>query len=365
MGENVIFALNGMGHKAVTFDCGRYKEAYARMTTGDNNLVIDLYNQSLVVRALEEKVDAVLVMALAPITAFTIQILKNAGIKTLHYFCEDLRSKEHWEQVIKVYDYFFIIQKDPWLKEMKKFNRHTYYIPNGAPLEYTAVSGTHKEHDVVFIGAPYPNRIQFFEKLCRMNIDFLVWGWGWDKFPLSNELRKRIVSGARWIGQEEIFSIYSRAKIVINLHSTLTGAEIDLNGDFVNPRAFIVPLAKSLQIADRRPALLDFFTEDKEIVCFSTVQELAGKIQYFLQHAEHAALIIEAAFKKVEFNHLLSHRITQLLDAVFPEKESETLKIIIDQAKAKMETGTEMDDEDMLHLLAEDVLIRRSSEETV
>jgi spore maturation protein CgeB len=363
LGENLVFALNSMGHKAIVFDCGKYKEAFSRMTTGDNNLVIDLYNQSLVVRALEEKVDAVLVIALAPITAFTIQMLKNAGIKTLHYFCEDLRSEEFWKPVIKVYDYFFIIQKDPWLKEVKKLNRHTYYIPNGAPLEYVGAGSAPREHDVVFVGAPYQNRIQFFEKLSKMRLNFLVWGWGWDKFPLSPELKKRVVSGTRWLGQDEIFSIYSRAKIVLNLHSTLTGAEIDVSGDFVNPRAFIVPLAQTLQIADRRQALFEFFTEDKEIVCFSTAQELTGKIQYFLSHPDHADIIIEAAHKKIEAGHLLSHRLTQILEIVFPEKETETLKNYVDQAKSKMENKAELDDEDLVYLLAEDVLIRRSGEE--
>lgn len=364
LGENLIFALNRLNHEVVVFDCGKYKDALSRMVSGDPALIIDLYNQSLVVRALEEKVDAVLIIALSPITPFTVQILKNAGIQTAHYFCEDLRTQDLWKPVIGVYDVFFIIQNDPWLAECRKLNPNTHYVPNGAPVEYVNDGSALKEFNVVFMGVPYPNRVHFFEKLCRLNLDFLIWGWGWDKVVLSPELKRRVMSGTRWLSIEEIYTLYSKARIVLNLHSTLSDAEIEPKGDFVNPRAFSVPLCRSLQVADRREALFEFFTEDKEIVCFNTAQELVAKIQHFLDHPEHAALIIEAAYKRVAESHLITHRVTQMLEIMFPDGGSETLKGRIDRARAKMASGQPATDEDLTLLLAEDVLVRRSSEET-
>ncbi|MFH0921631.1 MAG: glycosyltransferase, partial [Fibrobacterota bacterium] len=348
----------------IVFDCGKYKDAYKKLVTApDDNLVIDLFNQSLVVKALEEKADAVLVLALAPVTAFTVQILKNAGIKTLHYFCEDLRAEEHWRPIIGVYDFFFVIQKDPWLKELRGLNPNTFYCPNGAPLEHMNDGTLPREHDTVFVGAPYQNRILFLEKLSAMGVDFRIWGWGWDQYPLSAELKKKVVNGTRWLAFDEIVTLYSRARIVLNLHSTLTGAEVETEGDFVNPRLFTVPMCRALQITDRRKAVFDFFEEDKEVVCFSSLPELAKKIDYFLHNPDHAQRIIDAAYKKTQGAHLLSTRLSEMLAIVFPERTQVTLDGQIAGVKSRQRGGQQLTDDDMLFLLADNIRTQCSSEE--
>jgi spore maturation protein CgeB len=366
LGENIVYALNRMDHTALTFDCGQYSDNLGKMVRGDETLLIDLFNQSLVVKALQEKADVVLVMALSPITPFTVQVLKNGGIKTVHYFCEDLKASEQWKPVIGAYDLFLVIQKDPWLKELKSDNNaNTQYLPHGAPLECQASDVAGKEFDVTFMGAPYNNRIKFFERLCHYEIDFRIWGGGWDKFNLPPPLKDRIVEGSKWMNHEEIYSIYRRSKIVINLHATLTGQEIDETGDFINPRTFTIPLCHALQLTDRRKALADFYEEDREIVCFGSVGELADKIEFYLDHWEKAEAIIQAAHEKTLSYHMLSHRLAEMLEMAGGKSEApaDDLNKYVALVKDKMKNNVKLGDEDFIYLLAEDLLVNRSTGE--
>ncbi|OGS34637.1 MAG: hypothetical protein A2293_02930 [Elusimicrobia bacterium RIFOXYB2_FULL_49_7] len=369
LGENIHFAFTRMGHETTLFDFGRYRDGLGRLLkTEDDNLITDLANQALVVKSLEVKADLVLVMALSPVHPFTVQMLKNAHIRTAHYFCEDLRSADHWKPIIQAYDDFFIIQKDPWLSDLKQNHyARTFYLPHGAPLENLNDPPLKKEFNAIFVGAPYQNRVLFFERLAALNVDFRIWGWGWDRFPLSPALKSRLMDGTRWLSHAEIISLYSRAKMVINLHSTLTGKEVDENGDFLNPRAFTVPVCRALQIVDRRKSLADFFVEGKDVVCFASLEELAGKIRYYTAHWNEAEAIIEAAYQRTLSGHLLSDRLNTLLSVTLPKQTPlphQGIPELAEQARARLKQGNPLSDDDFLHLLAENILIKKSTEET-
>lgn len=365
LGENILYALVKMGHEATAFDFGKYREGLGRLVPGGSeDLLTDLSNQALVVKALEIKADLVLVMALAPVSPFTVKVMRNGGLRTAHYFCEDLRAADHWKPIISAYDDFYIIQKDPWLSELRsRHNPRTHYLPHGAPLENLEEPVVPKEFNAVFVGAPYANRVRFFEKLCIAGADFKIFGWGWDRMPLSPALKKRLVEGTKWLSHAEIASIFNRSRMVINLHSTLTGAEVDPQGDFINPRAFMVPLCRSLQLVDRRISLSEFFAEDLEIACFGSVAELAEKMAHFQAHPAEADAIIIAAREKTLANHLLSRRLEQVLAPAGSGATAHGILELVGISRARARAGEEMDDDDFIHLLAGDIMEKRSSGE--
>jgi spore maturation protein CgeB len=355
LGENVAFALNALSHKVTLFDVLEQKKAL------DNNL--GSVNQALISETKKTKPDIVLVIALAPVALSTLRSIKALNIPTVHYFCEDLRAEEHWRPIIADYDHFFIIQNEAWLTKCRELNRSTYYLPNGAPIEYLPESSLEKKYDLVFAGAPYENRINFFERLIRTSLDFHIFGWGWDRVSLSTALRNRVVGTGKWLNYKELFKIYSESKIVLNLHSTLTGHEIETNGDFVNPRSFAIPLAHSLQLSDRRDALFEFFSEGMDIACFASIEELVQKADYYLAHPDSLSSIIEESRSTVLSKHLLTHRMEQLIEAVFSKEKHDTFSDCFLEIKNKFKAGQPMDDNDMLILLAEDIRTKHASSE--
>src|SRR3989339_123554 len=334
-GEYVVSALVARGHQVHTFDCGAYARGLSSLLAAKGDIANDLLNQSLVAKALEIKADVVLVMALAPVTVFAVTLLKNASIRTVHYFCEDLKMFSLWKPIIKTYDHFFIIQKNPWEKQLQEaYNPETRYLPHGAPIEYLEGTRAPKEYGAVFVGSPYENRVRFFDKLYRMGCNFSLWGHRWAKAPLSPECKTRIVDGVSWLSSAQIQAIFSKAQIVINLHSTIVGdQDVDIKGDFINPRTFMVPLCRALQIADRRDLLYDFYEERTEIVTFSSAYELKDKIEYYLTHEEERERIVEAAFRKTVAAHLLTTRMDSLERLVFPDPSAHCQQAINELAE--------------------------------
>ncbi|MBL8027857.1 MAG: glycosyltransferase [Fibrobacteres bacterium] len=362
LGENVITALKKNGHDVTVFDINTEKAIFAK-NTNDKNRILGMVNSSLLSKAESIKPDLLLVIALAPIFPDTLDCIRKSGIKTAHYFCEDLRAEEHWQPIIKAYDHFFIIQKEPWLTICREQNRLTYYLPNGAPVELMPATAAEKKYDLVFAGAPYENRIHFFEKLLASNLDFRIFGWGWNRVPLSEALRKRVVGGGEWLNYSDLFNIYSEARIVLNLHSTLSGNEIERTGDFVNPRSFVIPLAHTLQLSDRREALFEFFTEGMDIACFSSMEELTEKAEYYLAHPDSTELLVNESRNTVLKRHLLTHRMSDLINAVFQTKVDKTFNDLFLDVKKTFKEGKLISDEDMLIMLAEDVRTKSSSSE--
>jgi spore maturation protein CgeB len=362
LGEDIVQTFKLLGHAPVTFDFAKYLEYFGGLSRGDGTLALDLVNQSLVVKALEVRADLVLVMAQAPVTPFAVRMLKNARITTAHYFCEDLRAAEHWKPVAGAYDHFFVIQKGEWLAQLRQGHQQsTHYLPHGAPAHIGPPQGD-RQYGVVFAGTPAQNRITFFDKLSQLEVDFSIFGAGWDNAPLSETLRARVVEGSRWLSAAEIRDIYKQAGIVINLHATPAGQEIDPAGDVVNPAAFVIPVCGALQLADRRAALRDFFEEDRDIACFSSLDELCDKVRYYLDRPQEAARIAANAYQKVKSAHLLTHRMAGLIDTVSggPGGAKGSLPGLINLAKSKIHSGAPLDDDDLIHLLAEDILVRQS-----
>ncbi len=359
VGENCVFALKQLGHSVDIFDIAQEKERCRNNSSGDALLLI---NADLITKIATSKWDILFVLALSPITIQTVRMAKSAGVITVHYFCEDLKTADLWQPIIAEYDFFFIIQRGEWLVKCRSYNKNSFYLPNGAPVENRLTNVPKKLYDISFAGAPYANRISFFEKLASLDINFFVFGWGWNKVNVSSKLRGKIKGQGNWLNSNEMFSIYSQSKIVLNLHSTLNSNEVDSEGDFVNPRAFTIPLAHSLQITDRRNSLFEFFTEGFDIVCFGSIDELVEKIHYYLAHPDAAEIIIAESINTVSQKHLLTYRMQDLMQSISANGRyglQSQVKVI----KQKLATGGKLDDKDLIVLLTEDIRIKKSSSE--
>src|SRR3954452_21658101 len=86
------------------FDTKTYLDAFDRLLKepGDN-MVVDLANQALIVQAMDFGATHILVVALSPVTRFTVDLLRRRGLTTLHWFIEDFREAKYWKDVLPAY----------------------------------------------------------------------------------------------------------------------------------------------------------------------------------------------------------------------------------------------------------------------
>lgn len=155
--------------------------------------------------------------------------------------------------------------------------------------------------DIAFVGTLVPDnlysrRVRALERLR----DFDLGIWTVHEAPQS--LRSFVRGPA--LG-ETALRIMSAATINLNVH-----------GDFMryggNLRLFEAAGVGRLQIADRLPGTLHWFSEGETIVTFADLDDLREKVAYYLAHDDERERIAQQAQAHVYQNHTFDERIARI-----------------------------------------------------
>jgi spore maturation protein CgeB len=85
----------------------------------------------------------------------------------------------------------------------------------------------------------------------------------------------------------------------------------------VNQRLFDVPLAGGFLLTDPQADATALFEEGREVVVYRSIEEAVEMVRYFRDRPQIRAQITRAARERVLGEHLVSHRIDQILSGVF------------------------------------------------
>ncbi|UCH09979.1 MAG: glycosyltransferase [Fidelibacterota bacterium] len=109
--------------------------------------------------------------------------------------------------------------------------------------------------------------------------------------------------------RHETPSVYHQS--AVNLSFTTLQQETALN-----QRYYDVPLCGGFLLGEWQEALADQFDLDTEVVTFRTDDELRDKASYYLSHPTDRESFIQRARDRVLKEHLMEHRVENMLDAV-------------------------------------------------
>lgn len=315
IGRAIYSAFNQLGQEAYFIDFSDLLEEFKEVRSVDDINQSYQFHTKYKTRLLEKIVDfvpdVIFGVAQSPMNDTEILTeLKKAGITLCYWFLEDYQIFDYWQTIASYFDHFFTIQKDPFWEKMKQMDCHNYhYLPAAfdSDLECPAKEGEPKI-SVSFVGAPYPNRVHFFEKLGRS--DFEIYGDGWDKY-----FNPSIVVGDRRITELEAQDIYQRSLININPHSSTVANGFE-RGDFINPRTFELAGLGAFQLTDMRKLLSLHFDPADEIVALSNWEDMQKAIDYFLEHEAEREMYAKRAQKRVLKEHTYKHRAQEILDVL-------------------------------------------------
>lgn len=275
----------------------------------------DLLAEIIWQKYLEFKPHIVFCMAQAPVNRNLIKAIQKAGSLVAFWFVEDFRRFPYWKEVCKDTDLFFVIQQGEFFNLLHDHTHSAYaYLPVAADeLLHHRIVMNHDDYklygsDVSFMGASFPNRVNFFNQLTDLNLK--LWGTGWEEYPRFN--KHNPLPGKR-ISMEESVKIYNATKININLHSSMNEDLFDPYGDFINPRTFEICACGGFQMVDRRPPVQELFKEDEEIVMFSGVDEALDKIHFYLKHEDLRKKIALKGQERVIKQHTYTHRMQDVI----------------------------------------------------
>ncbi|MBG0776509.1 MAG: glycosyltransferase [Desulfovibrionaceae bacterium] len=323
IGRYCSTALADLGHTVEVFEGPAFHGAFTalkdlraprdRVDYLENGF-LQVVSQAVLAKVESFRPDLVLALAQAPLTRQALKRLRRDGVATAMWFVEDRQLFTYWRAFAPHYDFFAVIQRDPFLGELAAAGvEHALYLPLAAlpsfhrPLELTPVERRRFGSDVSFLGAGYANRRAAFKRLLKY--DFRIWGSDWDG---DHALEGRVQLGGARVSPEDAVKIYNATTVNLNLHSSVQSRDLVPGGDFVNPRTFELAACGAFQLVDRR-ALLPMHFDAHELATFGSMDELETALDYYLDEPEARREMAEAARARVLREHTYQARMETLL----------------------------------------------------
>jgi spore maturation protein CgeB len=211
-----------------------------------------------------------------------------------------------WYDFIYVFDSFYIEEI------RRKGANKVEYLPLATnPNRYNEVLVTNQDqcdygYDVCFIGIPFPSRVDLFEGLRDYNLG--VFGDGWTKYFMRKGQKVPSYYRGRASG-EVVNKIYLSSKIVLNIHHPQSR-------EGLNTRTFDIPACGAFEIVDYKKDVEKHFEIDKEIVAFNNVDDLKGKIDFYLKNDDLRKTIAERGKRRILNEHTWVHRANDVATAL-------------------------------------------------
>lgn len=315
IGRAIFSALEQLGQKVNFIDFSDLLDDLKDLDNNENFEQTYQFSLKYKTRLLEKVVDfepdVIFGVAQSPLNDVEILVeLKKAGVVLGYWFFEDYQVFDYWKSIAPYFDYFFTIQKEPFWEQLRQMGCHNYhYLPAAFnPDLKCPVTQNEPKIPVSFVGAPYRNRVHFFNKLHRR--DFNIYGDDWNK-----HFNPAVVVGDRRISEIETRDIYQRSLININLHSSTVANGLG-KGDFVNPRTFELAGLGAFQLTDMRKLLTLHFDLAEEIIALNSWEDMETAIDYFLEHETERCAFAKKAQEKVLSEHTYVHRAAEILSVI-------------------------------------------------
>lgn len=207
------------------------------------------------------------------------------------------------------YDGLFF--KDPFIPKalFNVLQSPVYYMPEcfNPKLHRLTTDEIHEKYkcDITTAGNAHSWRVAFYEHLAKYDVK--IWG---PRAPLWMPLGKlKTKFQNHLVYYHEKAQAFLGAKIVVNnLHyGEIWG---------LNVRTFEAAGIGAFQLVDSRLGLAQLFEEGKEIVSFSSLEDMHQKIQYFLEHPELRHQIAQAGKLRAYKDHTYELRLKLILDTL-------------------------------------------------
>jgi len=164
----------------------------------------------------------------------------------------------------------------------------TFLEPGFDPDLHQPVKLTHKEQalygcDVSFIGTWSRKKELILANLSKAlpNLRLKVWGCQWEN-NRSPHLAN-VIMGDEITGDAYTKAICASSICLGLLSEARKGSS---SGDLITARTFQIPACGTFMLHERNPEVLRYFAEGTDAEFFSTPEELAEKVNYYLEHRE-------------------------------------------------------------------------------
>ncbi|WEG15358.1 glycosyltransferase [Alkalihalophilus pseudofirmus] len=244
---------------------------------------------------------------------------KKRGIQTAVWLTEDPYYIDRTLKQIFHYDYIFSIDTAAVSTYKKAGHQNVHYLPLGSdPDIYKPVHQTESLTDLSLVGYPYPDRVELINfLLTHTPYSIQLVGGKWKEYINDLNMYKTLSIHPHWVTPRKANKYFNQAKINLNTHRPFNLAQnentLQILNESVNNRTFDIATAQGFQLIDNKTDVGKHFEEGKEIISFSTKEDLVRKIDHFLTHNEERKQIAKASYEKAMNKHTFTHRLKEMV----------------------------------------------------
>jgi len=226
-------------------------------------------------------------------------------------------EKNSWRlftEAIPEYDLHFVKRKS----DVSEFSRrqarrvelfqHGFYAPIFQP-ECSGGSPREFQHDVSFIGTALDHRVGCVAGLMRTHqIPVQVFGNKWSQRTLAYYRHRKNFHPA--VTGRDYARVIARSRISLGFVSSS-------NGDEYTMRTFEIPACGGFFLAERTAIHQELFAEGREAEFFSSTEECAEKIRFYLERESLRLKIAEQGYQRcLDSDYSLRRRLAEALECV-------------------------------------------------
>lgn len=224
---------------------------------------------------------------------------------------------------IDLFDYIFSYERSD-VERLEKQNIKSYFLAVAFDDSYYfPIDNVEKDIDIAFVGSLYAEKSEDREKLLDEIIanfpdrNIQIYGKyfcikkpqriikyyfkGYNKYYMNHDVQT-----------SEVNKLYSRSKIVINIHHKQTKYS-------ANTRFFELMGSRTFQIVDETGYIKDEFIPDETVVCYRSKEELMEKIKMYLNNKELRERVAQNAYNEAINKHTYVNRMDYVLDVIGEE----------------------------------------------
>ncbi|MCX5792248.1 MAG: glycosyltransferase [Elusimicrobia bacterium] len=173
------------------------------------------------------------------------------------------------------------------------------------------------DYDVSFLGGYNRYRAWFLGRLEKLGVRVSVFGPGWPAGKVSFEEMNRIFLRSRInlnlsnsVSQDIRFLFSHWRNPVTYLRSTKRAEQI-------KARNFEIPVAGGFQLTNYAVGLERYFRVGEEVAVFSSPEECAVQIAYYMEHEDERLRLAAAGHVRAAAEHTYEQRMRKLLESVW------------------------------------------------
>jgi spore maturation protein CgeB len=278
------------------------------------------YNAAILRAAETFRPDMLLSFKAQHLEAETLRVLRSRGISLYNYY-PDTSAFAHGPllaESLPEYDCVFYTKRF-WDRDVRSrvSLRESVFLPHGydaeihRPIELQERDLAQYQTHAVVIATHTKYKEEVLGELLglRPRLRLTVWGNQW-QHGCTSALVKQFVKGEPLVGDSYVKAICAAKINLALLSGKVQGSS---RSDETTTRTYEIPACRGFMLHERSPELLELYSEGKEVVCFSSPQELAEKIDYHLAHPEEREVIACAGYRRCVPAYSYDNRMVELL----------------------------------------------------